>query len=130
MRNLPLESIHPEALGAAVAAACAGRQGKFWAFHDVLFGDQAHLDETGLRVHAKDLGIDLATFDTCRADPSVAQAIRRDEAAAKSLGITGTPTILIGRTGPDGHVKVTAVVNGMRSEADLAKALGLPAAGI
>ena len=128
-RNLPLESIHPEALGAAVAAVCAGRQGRFWALHDALFNDQAHLDEPGLRAHAKDVGLDPVTFDTCRADPSIEQAVRRDEAAAKTLGINGTPTFLIGRAESDGRVKVTAVVTGARSEADLVKALGQPAAG-
>lgn len=129
LRNLPLESIHANALGAAVAATCAGRQGKFWALHDALFGDQAHLDETGLRAHAKDVGVALAAFDTCRTDPSVEQAVRANEAAAKSLGITGTPTFLIGGTDSDGRVKVTAVVGGAQSEADLIKALGLPDAG-
>ncbi len=39
-RHFPLTSIHPHAWRAAVAAECAGAQGKFEAFHDVLFDEQ------------------------------------------------------------------------------------------
>lgn len=37
-RHFPLESIHPNARGYAVASECAGQQGKFWEFADTLFG--------------------------------------------------------------------------------------------
>lgn len=37
-RHFPLESIHPNARGYAVASECAGAQGKFWEFADTLFG--------------------------------------------------------------------------------------------
>src|SRR6266487_7154837 len=42
-RNRPLEAIHPLARQAAVAAECAGRQGKFWEYSDALFEEQAGL---------------------------------------------------------------------------------------
>ena len=38
--NFPLERSHPQAFKAAVAANCAGEQGKFWAMHDRLFTHQ------------------------------------------------------------------------------------------
>lgn len=37
-RDFPIESIHPDARGAAEAARCAGEQGKYFEFHDELFG--------------------------------------------------------------------------------------------
>ncbi len=35
--NLPLPSIHPNALAAAEVATCAARQGRFWQTHDALY---------------------------------------------------------------------------------------------
>src|SRR5262249_11995102 len=39
-RHFPLPGIHPRAMKAGEAAACADRQKKFWPFHDLLFGNQ------------------------------------------------------------------------------------------
>ena len=36
-KQLPLESIHPEAMPSAKAAWAAGQQDQFWLFHDGLF---------------------------------------------------------------------------------------------
>lgn len=33
-RHFPIEQAHPHALHAALAAECAGGQGKFWQMHD------------------------------------------------------------------------------------------------
>jgi len=43
-RDMPVTQIHPQALMAAEAARCAGEQGKFWEYHDLLFADQTKLD--------------------------------------------------------------------------------------
>ncbi len=40
-KNFPLESVHPHALPAAIAAECALDQGKFWEMHDAIYADQA-----------------------------------------------------------------------------------------
>jgi len=38
-RDMPIAQIHPLAQGAAEASRCAGEQGKFWEYHDLLFAD-------------------------------------------------------------------------------------------
>ncbi|HEY7531638.1 MAG TPA: thioredoxin domain-containing protein, partial [Nitrospiraceae bacterium] len=43
---------------AAVAARCAGAQGRYWAMHDRLFGEGARLDSGTFRVYAKAIGLD------------------------------------------------------------------------
>ncbi|HTP53171.1 MAG TPA: thioredoxin domain-containing protein [Anaeromyxobacteraceae bacterium] len=41
-KNFPL-SIHPHAPAAAIAAECAGEQGKFWEMHDAIFANRSAL---------------------------------------------------------------------------------------
>lgn len=97
-RHLPLAS-HPRAYSAALAAECAGDQGAFWAFHELLYADETWQagDETAafLRL-AREVGIpDLALFEECRGAVERAPTIVADEAAAAELGFTGTPSFLI-----------------------------------
>src|SRR3990172_8216893 len=40
-RDLPIARLHPGAPKAAEAARCAGKQGKFWEYHDLLFESQS-----------------------------------------------------------------------------------------
>ena len=69
-RHFPLESIHPTALPAAVAAECLRRQGKFWPAHDALFAspDSAKriMASTDLRETARELGADWKQLTGCR----------------------------------------------------------------
>src|SRR5204862_1044705 len=61
-KHMPLTSIHPNAMGAAVAAEAARNQGKFWEFHDKLFANQSKLAANDLKQCAKELGLDMARF--------------------------------------------------------------------
>lgn len=90
------QSVH-----AAVAARAAGRQGKFWAYHDALYANQApprsgRLTSERLRGLARDLGLDMARFDADRRDPKLRKAVQRDFAFGQGLGLPGTPAFLIG----------------------------------
>jgi protein-disulfide isomerase len=109
-RHLPLEQIHPFALGAAVSAECAGRQDRFWAMHDLLFAKQ-EIDPAHLRAHATTAGLDLKAFDGCLGGQA-ADRVRQDIAGAQTLGITGTPTFLFGIVQADGRIKVTVRLSG------------------
>ncbi len=87
--------MHPRALPAAVAALAAGKQGKFWQYHDRLFANPRALDDASLRRIASDLGLDLAQWDKDVADPRVALKVREESAAAIQVGALGTPGILV-----------------------------------
>lgn len=95
-RDLPL-SFHPYALPAAIAARCAGRQGKFFEYREALFRGQAHLADAPYDAIAERLGLDVRRFAACREDPAVAGAVRDDAALAAQNGIASTPTFVIGR---------------------------------
>jgi protein-disulfide isomerase len=95
-RDLPLP-IHEFALPAAVAARCAGQQGKFWEYREALFRDQSLLSQGRYAELAGEFGLDRTRFESCRADPAVLAAVRADAALAASSGISSTPSFVIGR---------------------------------
>jgi predicted DsbA family dithiol-disulfide isomerase len=94
-RDFPLPDIHPQAPKAAVAARCAGEQGKFWPYHDVLFANQQRLDQTDLVRYARDLGLSTAQFEQCLSTDKFADAIADDIAEARSLGLSSTPMFFV-----------------------------------
>jgi protein-disulfide isomerase/uncharacterized membrane protein len=87
--------VHPMGCLAACAAECAGQQGKFWEYHDLLFQNQAALARDSLFAFARDNGLDIARFRTCLDDPATLDLVRDDVRAGSALGIKSTPTIFI-----------------------------------
>jgi protein-disulfide isomerase len=122
-RNLPLESIHPQAFKAAEAALCAGDQGKYWEMHNQLFSNQRALAPEQVVEHAKTVGLDAAAFQSCLGSGQHAARIRTDIAEAGKLGLNGTPAFVIGVSTPDGKVKTVRFVSGARPYADFKAAI-------
>lgn len=89
-KNLPLP-FHPEAMPAAKAALAAGKQGKFYEFHDKLFEKQGELGEALYVQTAKELGLNIEKFNADRNNPEIEAQIKADQAQANSLGFNGTP---------------------------------------
>jgi protein-disulfide isomerase len=96
-KDFPLEALHPQALRAAAAAHCAGDQGRYWEYHDALFGDQATLAEEDLMRHARALGLDQSRFRNCLDSGTHVQRIRASIALGTELGVTATPAVVLGR---------------------------------
>lgn len=94
-RHMPLDGLHPRARAAAIAAVCAENQGKFWEYHDLLFANQQALADADLEKYATQLGLDAATFKTCRADPASEARVNVDATAAREAGLTGTPAFFV-----------------------------------
>lgn len=95
-RHLPLANIHPRAYPAALAAACADDQGKFWEYHDELFDDPGELADADFGRLATKVGIsDLPAFDACLGSEDTRARVDADIAAAQSAGISGTPAFLV-----------------------------------
>jgi protein-disulfide isomerase len=94
-RHFPLERIHPQASGAAEAAACANEQGRFWDFHRKLFTPGAKFDAESLQQHASDLDLDLEAFQTCVEERRFQADIQTDITEGRQAGITGTPGFFV-----------------------------------
>jgi len=94
-RHFPLESIHRQARGAAEAAECARRQGRFWQMHDALFSVPMRLTPSDIQKHARTVGLDLVNFGRCTSGEAAA-TIQTDIEDATNLQVTGTPTFFFG----------------------------------
>lgn len=101
VRDLPLSELHPHALQAAQAVHCAADQDKFWEMKDIVFKNQNKLDKDALAGYAKSLGLDAGVYDRCMADGKHLKEIAEEARYAQSLGITGTPSFIIGKTSGD-----------------------------
>jgi protein-disulfide isomerase len=94
-KNYPLPS-HEHSEGAARAAVAAGKQGKFWEMHHLLFANQeSGLDRDTLLKLAKALGLDEKKFVTDLDSEAVADTVNRDRKQAEKLELKGTPMIYI-----------------------------------
>lgn len=89
-KHLPLP-FHPEATPAAKAVLAAGKQGKYYEFHDKLFESQDKLGEPLYIQIAKELGLNLEKFNADRNSKDTEDQIKADSAQANSLGFNGTP---------------------------------------
>lgn len=100
-RHLPLPN-HPAARPAAEAAACADRQGQFWAYHDRLFGNPTALTTADFKGHAVALKLDTAKFNACVDNHESSAAVERDLRDANAAGINATPAFFINGRPLDG----------------------------
>jgi protein-disulfide isomerase len=127
-RHLPLPN-HLSATKAAVVADCAGRQGRFWEMHDRLFANPKNLGDQALRSHADAVGLDEPSFLSCLSDEAVHRRISVEKDAVAAMGISSTPTFLIGTVQPDGLLRVTNVVAGARPAEEFERVLAKLLAG-
>jgi len=96
-RDLPLD-FHPNAPGAAVAARCAGEQHKFWEMRDLMVVNAADLSPDSLLKYGQQINLDMTAFSACLNDKKYTATIQKDVADAGTLGISGTPSFVIGKT--------------------------------
>jgi len=94
-KDLPLEAIHPLARQAAEAARCAGEQKKFWEYHDKLYSDSPKLSVEDLKNAAKEVGLNISSFEQCYNGGKFKVAVQNDINDGAKLGLTGTPTFFI-----------------------------------
>jgi len=96
--------IHPDACEAAVATQCAGRQGRFWPFHDLAFDNQKALGTKAVVRIAGEVGLEVESFRTCLEDEGVWDEVRTQVAQGRGIGVRGTPSFFVnGRALPHAH---------------------------
>jgi len=94
-RDFPLDQLHPSARKAAEAARCANDQGKFWEFHDKLYGGGTDASPETLTRLGREIDMDVVAFQQCLSTGKHRSDIDRDIQEATSFGVTGTPGFFI-----------------------------------
>jgi protein-disulfide isomerase len=83
-------------MAAAQAAECAGEQGKFWPYHDTLFGGEGSpFAFAKLKGYAKDLRLNAQTFDQCLDSGKYIDKVEKETSIGAFLGASGTPTFFL-----------------------------------
>ena len=86
----------PNSLLQSKAIAAAGRQNKYAALQHALMNDTAPPGMDRITLLAGREGLDTARLQRDMADPALEARLRGDVGLAQSLGITGTPSFVIG----------------------------------
>ncbi len=101
-RHFPLLTIHDKAILAVQAAEAAGREGKFWPMHDLLFAQQAEWAtlspeefQDWLITHAPELGLDAEKFQDALQSEEIASLAQKAWEEGVNIGLPGTPFLLI-----------------------------------
>jgi protein-disulfide isomerase len=100
VRDLPLP-FHANAPKAAEATHCADEQGKYWELRDKLVSNSDKLEARLLPDYAKQVGMDVSKFSACLESGRHAGKVKASAAVAASIGISGTPSFVVGRTNGD-----------------------------
>jgi len=103
VRDFPIQSIHPNAVPAAVASECANEQGKVKEMHDMLFYNQNEwnrqetVDALSLfSQYAAEIQLEQETFDSCLTSGKYIEEIKKDLDDGRNYGVSGTPGFFIG----------------------------------
>ena len=126
-KQFPL-SMHPHAQLAAEASLAAREQGKFWEMYDVLFKNFRQLSRTNINAMAKEVGLDMAKFQSDLDSRKYKAVIEKDLADGEAAGVYGTPAFYINGKQYNGEVTLAALkpilaaeLKGETKEAEAAK---------
>ncbi|HTK04798.1 MAG TPA: thioredoxin domain-containing protein [Candidatus Eisenbacteria bacterium] len=103
-KDMPNQSLHSGSINAAVAARCAGDQGAFWQYHDLLMTQQASINEKNFVPFAAQLGLDLESFQTCYDGKLTQPLVQRDYDEGQRLRVSSTPYTFVGARRVEGAV--------------------------
>jgi len=86
------ESIDAARIGVLVAESGVD----YWSFHEALFTSRGQVDKTVALAAAGELGLSPVNLELQMGEERVARTIQTSYEIAQALGITGTPTYIIG----------------------------------
>jgi protein-disulfide isomerase len=112
-RNFPLSNAHPHALRAAEAAEAAGARGRFWEMHDLLYENQAALEDEDLARYAAALKLDVDQFMNDVLSGAHEPRIREDFRSGARHDVNGTPSFFINGVRYDGAAGVEELLEAL-----------------
>jgi len=95
-KQFPLPAtMHPNALPASKAAVAAGKQGKFWEMHDIMFKNNRELTYDKLKEYAGQIGLDVARWEKDYNSPDIQSQIDKEKSEGAAADVQGTPTFFV-----------------------------------
>lgn len=93
-KHFPLP-FHNQAMNAAIAAECSGKQGKYWEMHDAIFEKYASLSDDLYPKLAQNLKLDATQFASCLKDSEVKNKVQKELSYGSEIGVAGTPSFYV-----------------------------------
>ncbi|SDQ86245.1 Thioredoxin [Chryseobacterium soldanellicola] len=94
-RNFPLTDSHQYAMAAATIAEAAGKQGKFWEMHDLIYNNQNMLSENMLKECVAALNLDINKIENDITTSNLQDKIEADFEGGVRSGVNGTPSFFV-----------------------------------
>jgi protein-disulfide isomerase len=95
-RDFPL-AFHENARRAAIAARCAGEQGRFWELRHAMIVNANQLGGQNISKYASDIKLEMSGFQTCLDSGRYTKEVDRDLEEGAQAGVSGTPSFVVGR---------------------------------
>ncbi len=108
MLNTEISNVHT--VVKQYAAEAAGKQGRFWEMHDLLFENQENLEDKDLRLYAERLSLDMNKFAKDMDSDEVAKKVQEDIMGGIKSGVNGTPTFFINGVRFDGSYQLDSLL--------------------
>ena len=86
----------PDSVLASRAALASRPQGKYEAFHDALMASRGKFTETSIMQIASEVGLDTERLKSDMESPEITDILNRTRKLAQAIGVTATPTFIIG----------------------------------
>lgn len=93
-KDFPLRN-HAFSEPAAIAALAAGRQGKYWEMHDVIFANYNQLSTEKFDELAKQIGLDMEKFKIDKEDVQLKKQVQLAIQNGYAAGVRGTPSLFV-----------------------------------
>ncbi len=87
--------LHKNAGFAALAGICAGDQGKFLEFQEIMFENQTSLRAEFIEETAKSLGLNMEEFRSCIQSDETLEKLKTQIRTGKNAGVNATPYLFI-----------------------------------
>lgn len=125
-RYFPLSG-HKNSMTSALAVEAAGKQGKYWEMHNIVFenqrdwGEKSSPDPKIFENYAKQIGLDMDQYGKDITSRELKNRIERDRKAGQKLGLTGTPTFFLNSEkidNPRGYENFKALIQSAISNAN------------
>jgi NhaA family Na+:H+ antiporter len=112
-RHFPNERAHPGAERIAQAAEAAGKQGKFWEFHDWVYDSEQPVTEARAIEQARAMGLDMGRFTADLESAATRARVEEDLSDGRRNGVLGTPTLFVDGIRYDGAWDFYSMLEGL-----------------